>query len=87
VSGGVTNVTVVGGTVTTAQSLAGLANYPGSVTDASETIQGDTLYIDVVNPSNSAAQLKCTLNGVNGLDMGATPSVACAPGWVPVTFP
>ncbi len=86
-AGGSTNLYVVGGTNTAQQSLSGLANYPGNVTDASETIQGDTLYIDVVNASNVAAELTCTLNGNNGLDMGAAPSVACAPGWVPVTFP
>ena len=89
VDGGITYVTAVGGVVATPQSLAGLANYPGNVTDASETIQGDTLYIDVVNPSKNAAQLVCKLSGGSGgLDDGVAPATACAPGWVAIVpFP
>ena len=87
VSAGITYITIVGGTVTTPQSLAGFANYPGNVTGANGTIEGNTLYVDVVNASNSAVQLACRLTSNSGLEAGASPSTACAPGWVPIAFP
>jgi hypothetical protein len=87
VSNGLTNLRVIGGVNPAPQTLSVLPNYPREATDASETVQNGTLYIDAVNPMNEAAQLACTLDGQNGLDAGAPPSTACGTGWVPVDFP
>jgi hypothetical protein len=67
----------------TPQSLSGLAGYPGlagtngPVVHASETVENDLLYIDVVTSTGQAAQLICTLTGSSGLEGGASSDTAC----------
>jgi hypothetical protein len=86
VSGGKTFVTNPGGAITTARDLSGLPGYPGSVTDASVTVMGNHLIIDVVNPSNSAAELTCTVNGGTSLQAGSSLASACG-SWAAIPFP
>jgi hypothetical protein len=43
-------------------NISGLANYPGNVTDVATTVMGNDLQVDVLNPSNVAAQTTCTVN-------------------------
>ncbi|MFD0635145.1 hypothetical protein ACFQ9X_29990 [Catenulispora yoronensis] len=86
-----TFVTLPGVGTGAAQDLSGLAGYPAGVVFVNENVHtaagGDELAIVAVNGTGTAAILQCKLNGAGGLEAGATPAVACAPGWQAVTFP
>lgn len=83
------------------QTLSALPGYPGTtvapaapVVDVSETIQSDTLFVDVVTSTGNAAELMCKLNGITGLDNGAPAILACNSGtianpqyWKVIPFP
>jgi hypothetical protein len=83
------------------QTLSALPGYPGTtvapaapVVDVSETIQSDTLFVDVVTSTGNAAELLCKLNGITGLDNGAPAILACNSGtianpqyWKVIPFP